>query len=191
MRTAGQRIRGMIRESGREILDDRAHVALAGPPDRTTFVVVRNPFEWYLSRWAFLSQRDIGGARRAMINAVPFGEHMAMLRAAYEQRRPVESPHSTGYFRETLTGWHSWVCGNQLVPDGVAVVRFDRLADELPPVVAGPLAVSAAWVRERLASVVNSSIHGDWRGAYARADADWVRWVDREYFKAFGFGTEA
>ena len=187
MRTAGSRIRGVIRESGTPITDDGTHIPLTAPPDRLTFVVVRNPFDWYVSRWAFRNQRKLAvGEERQDIDNLTFPEHMRRLMDAYSCGLSIYCGGAT-YFRETLTGHHRWMCGGVLVPEGVRVVRFEHLADGIVPILTEALGVTEAWAKDRMGKRANASEHGAWQSHFTPETIEWVRWVDREYFKTFGY----
>lgn len=210
-RTGGQFLRGILgnemRDFGIVPLDEITHQsaselrqrlgAIAGTEAAKaarTMVVVRNPWDWYVSRYFFRLQRDKGKKKPLPIDECGespegFRRHLWMLDEALFSGTDIldkdGNPAESDDFRPiTLSEWH-----NRLADEPLDIVaRFETLAADLSHSLAPILGVPEQVLKERLgASKANISVHPHYKSLYDDSSQSLVERWEAQYISRFGY----
>lgn len=173
--------------------------------------VVRNPWDWYVSRYFFRQQRDASQdgervpADHCGEGSEGFRRHMLLLKEHIDNGTPVlnsdgEPARTRTYVPLTLSGWHYRIVGEgkpvytgttAVAPKsgGVLYGRFENFEHDVPDM----LQKTAGWPHIRTHAIVtrwgkvNASRHTRYREYYddelRNLVADW----DQRYINEFGY----
>ena len=207
-KTGGQQIRLLISHSGMPILDQATNRNIKecyeimsrlapdmDPASMPIFCFVRNPWDWYVSRYFFRNQRD----RSQDAVAIPadtcgegvegFQKHMRLLKASWESGDPVLNefgkPAGTDYAPIMLSGWH------EMRLDGVRgpmrVGRFENFTEDTVTIFRSLSGVSRDKIMELIMARVNASRHDKYRDYYDDELKTMVAEWDADYIEKFGY----
>lgn len=158
------------------------------------FCFVRNPFDWYVSRFFFRAQRDhweneeVVPADFWKNGEGNFRKHMEMLKHAIDTGTPILGPggepaETRTYDPITLSGWHY-----NMTDGGVDHIgRFENFLPELTRILTSISGMQAADIQRIGARKVNASQHRDYRDYYDDEMRQWVAEWDARYIEEFGY----
>lgn len=159
------------------------------------FCFVRNPWDWYVSRFFFRAQRDhweneeIVPADFWKNGDGNFRRHMEMLKHAIDTGRPIlaengEAASTRTYAPITLSGWHY-----KMTDGGVdRVGRFENFLEDLVAILTSTSDMKEERIRKIIGNrKVNDSQHRNYRDYYDDELKQWVAEWDARYIEEFRY----
>lgn len=207
-KTGGQQTRVLISRSGVPVLDPATNRNVEecydimgkvapdlDPASVPIFCFVRNPWDWYVSRYFFRNQRKhypgevnipadyCGEGVRG------FRKHMRLLKRHWESGEPLMNelgkPAGTDYDPLTLSGWHKMRLKG--AKGEIRIGRFENFSEDLIRIFQPLSGMDREAILEILGKRVNSSRHADYREHYDDELRDLVAEWDAGYIKEFGY----
>jgi hypothetical protein len=209
-KTGGQFVRGLINEKSShwKLYIEHSHLTLEesaqmlknnGYGRVPSFTFVRNPWEWYVSRFFFRQKMIESGAEKQYIvlertgNSIDgFRKYMDMIKRSVYDGKQYKVTQSGGqvwgrtYSHLTISDWH-----NDLVGTGVDHVgKLENFAEDLGRILrtVAPGIFNRDEVLRRVnAGKTNSSKHPYYKDCYTSELAEMVNSIDKKYIEEFGY----
>jgi hypothetical protein len=206
-RTGGQQVRSLVDHSPVPVLDRSTHISLAearsklrrlmpdaDPESVPAFCFVRNPWDWYVSRYFFRLQRD----RTPGEEVVPadfcgggvegFRKHMRLLQKHVEADTPVPNeagrPAMTRTYKPVmLSEWHAMLVGDAKPRIG----RFENFSRDIADIIAPLSGMPHGRILSIVSARINSSRHKPYQAYYDDALRKLVAGWDAPYIEEFGY----
>ena len=209
-RTAGQFIRARIKERQPlwKFLINFSHLTLKESNEKLaevdkelvnkvpSFCVVRNPWDWYVSRF-FFRQKEWRREEQAPFTDIEnfsndkkgFQEHMRMLEHMIANDEKPKKIHKRGipriWHRPTISIFYD----DLTAPSVDYLIRFENLESELVAALSqiDPRAFEPRRLASQMKRKFNNSIHKHYRHYYDDYLRDMVQEWDKEYIERFGY----
>jgi len=208
-RTGGQLVRGICRQQKNKFkfFINNSHMTMTESLEELTkhgknlkvpaFCVVRNPWDWYVSRYFFrqkeITRNKIGPQAKLEEcgNSVAgFQKHMEMLRDYKERGIPVERILNRGWAPRiwkglTLTDYFNYMC----IPEPKHIIKLENFPNDMINLMRtlAPSIFDEKTLTRKLASKYNASQHDKYQDYYSEELRDMVADWDKDFIKRFEY----